>query len=78
VIDVGLPQVLVHPASTTRGSELFAHNLADRPVTVRVPDSGAHGGQLVDLFHDQGYGAPDLDGLELAGLRLPPVSLRSS
>jgi hypothetical protein len=27
----------------------------------------AHAGQLVDLFHDQEYGAPDLDGLELAG-----------
>jgi hypothetical protein len=29
VIDVGLPQVLVHRAST-RGSVLFAHDLADR------------------------------------------------
>ena len=46
---------------------LFAHNLADRPVIVRVPDIGAHAGQLVDLFHAQKYGAPELDGLELAG-----------
>ena len=45
---------------------LFTHNLADRPVTVRVPDIGARVGQLVDLFHDQQYGAPDLDGLERA------------
>jgi maltose alpha-D-glucosyltransferase / alpha-amylase len=50
VIDVGLPRVLVHRASTTRGSVLYAHNLADRPVTVRVPDIGAHAGQLVDPF----------------------------
>jgi hypothetical protein len=66
VIDVGLPQVLVHRASTP-GHVLFAHNLADRPVTVRVPDIGAHAGQLVDLFHAQKNGAPELDGLELAG-----------
>jgi maltose alpha-D-glucosyltransferase/alpha-amylase len=66
VIDVGLPQVLVHRA-ITRGSVLFAHDLADRPVTVRVPDIGAHAGQLVDPFHGQKYGAPELDGLELAG-----------
>jgi hypothetical protein len=63
VIDVRLPQVLVHRASTTRGSVLFAHNLAHRPVTVRVLDIGAHAGQLVDLFHAEKYGAPELDGL---------------
>jgi hypothetical protein len=42
VIDVRLPQVLVHRASTTGGRVLFAHNLADRPVTVRVSYIGAH------------------------------------
>lgn len=36
-------------------------------MTVRDPDIGAHAGQLVDLFHDQEYGAPDLDGREPAG-----------
>jgi hypothetical protein len=70
---------------------LFAHDLADRPVTVRAPDIGAHAGQLVDRSHDQEYRAPDVDGLELAGygfrwIRLAgsrcsvsrPASLRSS
>jgi hypothetical protein len=35
-------------------------------------------GQLVDLFHDQEYGAPDLDGLELAGYGFRWIRLAES
>jgi hypothetical protein len=57
---------------------LFAHNLADRPVTVRVPDISAHAGQLVNLFHAQKNGAPELDGFETGRLRLPLDPARRS
>jgi hypothetical protein len=37
---------------------LFAHDLADRPVTVRVPDIGAHVRELVDLSPRPGVRRP--------------------
>src|SRR3954468_2962335 len=66
-----------------RGFASVAHNLAHRPVTVRVPDIGAHAGQLVDLFHAEKYGAPELDGLDWpvtasAGSGSPKVTVRSA
>ena len=54
------------PASATRGSVLFAHNPADRPVTVRVPDIGAHALQLVDRSTTRST-TPDIDGPDPSG-----------
>ena len=65
VIDVGPPQVLVHRASITRGSVLLVHNLADRPVTVRVPDIGAHAGQLDPARRNPLFGQPSREPPEL-------------
>jgi hypothetical protein len=65
VIDVGLPQVPVHRASPIRGSVLLVHDLADRPVTVRVPDIGAHAGQLDPARRKPLFGQPSREPPEL-------------
>jgi hypothetical protein len=78
VIDVGAPQVLVHRASTSRGSALFAHDLAGRPATVCRPGPPVPEARPADVFRDQDYGVPDLDRLELDGYGFRWIRLAES
>ena len=69
VVDVGVPEVLVHRASGRYGTVLFAHNLSAQPCTVSIPPQPGEENRPLTLASDTGYNGDDVDlkSLELRG-----------
>ena len=69
VIDVGVPQVLVHRASGRHGSVLFAHNLGSEACTIGIPPQPGEEHRPLTLVSDGTYDNDDIDlhSLELNG-----------
>ena len=68
VVDVGPPHVLVHRATSPRGTMLFLHNLADTPCRISVGDQPDQDERPLNVAADADYGDDiDLDGIDLRG-----------
>jgi maltose alpha-D-glucosyltransferase/alpha-amylase len=79
IIDAGPEHVLVHRADGRGGSTLFAHNLADRPCTLRLGSQRDPDQRPLSFFADSDYGREvDLDALDVAGFGYRWIRVRQT
>ncbi|HWF36748.1 MAG TPA: alpha-amylase family protein [Solirubrobacteraceae bacterium] len=77
MLDDGPDHVLVHRADAPGGSMLFAHNLADVPVTLQLGAQSDPGHRPIPFFADSDYGREvDLGSVDLAGYGYRWIRLR--
>jgi maltose alpha-D-glucosyltransferase/alpha-amylase len=77
MLDDGPDHVLVHRADGPGGSMLFAHNLADVPVTLRLGAQRDPEQRAIPFFADSDYGRDvDLDNFDVAGYGFRWIRLR--
>jgi maltose alpha-D-glucosyltransferase/alpha-amylase len=77
MLDDGPDHVLVHRADGPGGSMLFAHNLADVPVTLQLGAQSDPEQRPIPFFADSDYGREvDLDSVDVAGYGYRWIRLR--
>jgi maltose alpha-D-glucosyltransferase/alpha-amylase len=77
MLDDGPDHVLVHRADGPGGSMLFAHNLADVPVTLQLAAHRDPEQRPIPFFADSDYGREvDLDNVDVAGYGYRWIRLR--